>query len=164
MKYIIILCLFFSVNIFSQELTKNERISIAFKNKVEKLSDNSVNSDNIKEMLDYIDQKENYTEQQIKALKILSLLNFEAMNFIDNEEELFKIAEKIFQPSLCGAYYFRNDFLRALSEVSQFYISSEDDMNKLKNSFTKMEKLYLNEAHKKFEQSGMDFEEFCSTD
>ncbi len=163
MKYIMILSLFFSFNIFSQELTKNEKISIAFKNKIEKLTDNSINSDNIKEMLDYIDQKENYTDKQIKVLKILSLLNFEAINFIDNEEELFKIAEKIFQPSLCGAYYFRNDFLRALNETSQFYISSEEDMNKLKKSFTKMEKLYLNDAHREFENSGIEFEEFCSS-
>lgn len=162
MKYIIILCLFFSFNIFSKELTQNERISISLKNKVEKLTDNTVDSNKIKEMLDFIDKKENYSKEQVKVLKMLSLLNFEAMNFENNKKELKNIAEKVFQPSLCGAYYFRNDFLRALNEVNQFYIFNEEDMNKLKNSFVIMQDLYLNEAHEEFEKSGIDFEEFCS--
>lgn len=165
MRYITILIfLFFSFNIFSQEVTKNERISISVKNKIEKLTDNKVDSNNIKNMLDFLDNKENYSEEQIKILKILSLLNFEAMHFENNEKQLIEIAEKVFKPSLCGAYYFRNDFLRALQEVSQFYIFNENDMNKLKSSFSKMQDLYLNNAHEEFEKMDVDFKEMCSFD
>lgn len=165
MKYIFISLVFLlSFNIFSKniDLTKNEKLAISLENKIQKINQNNLDLSNIKEMLDFVDKKENYSEEQIKVIKILSILNFEAMIFYDNEKELLNIAKKIFRPSMCGAYFFKDDFIRALNETNQFFIKNENDMNNLISSFKKMEDLFLLEAHKRISKIEVDFTEICS--
>ena len=165
MKYIFAgLVVVLSFSLFSENnLTTNERITNSIESKILNINNTEVELDYITEMLDFLDSKENYSSEQIKAIKLLSLLNFEAMTFHNNEVELLKIAKNIFSPSMCGAYFFQDDFLRALNETNQYFIQSEDDLNKLKSAFSKMESLFLIEAQKQFSQSNIDFEELCKT-
>lgn len=163
MKYILTcLFLFLSLSLFSENpLTKNQKIANSIENKIEMINKETVDLTYISQMLNFLDSKENYSIEQKKTIKILSLLNFEAMTFYDNEDELLKIAKNIFRPSMCGAYFFKDDFLRALNETNQFFIKSEQNINELKLAFQTMEKLFLIEAQKELSKSDVDFEELC---